>query len=246
MFFQHGYPDQAEAAFQIALHDDPMSAEAHYGLGSVFLQQNKNTDARASFLKAINLPAGYPDTLPNAWNNLGLLATRENHADEAIRCFEQALRASPDCWIALENLGNAYRLEKRWPEARETLEHALAARPQDAEAHYNLAMVFAQTDEAARAEELLRQALVLRPGYPEAMNNLGILYLRTRRRDAGVAQFEECIRVAPQFDQSYLNLARVYSVEGNPDKARTILLALLKQHPEHAQAQRALAALGAS
>jgi tetratricopeptide (TPR) repeat protein len=64
--------------------------------------------------------------------------------------------------------------------------------------------------------------------------------LRTGRRDDGVASFEECIRVAPDFDQSYLNLARVYALEGSPDKAKSVLLDLLKQHPVHAQAQQAL------
>jgi Flp pilus assembly protein TadD len=76
------------------------------------------------------------------------------------------------------------------------------------------------------------------------LNNLGVLYLRTRRRDEAVASFEECIRVAPGFDQAYLNLARVYSLEGAPDKAGAVLLELLKQHPDHAQGQKMLEELG--
>jgi Flp pilus assembly protein TadD len=104
-------------------------------------------------------------------------------------------------------------------------------------------MVFAQADDSERAYEYLQRALKSRPVYPEALNNLGILYLRTQRRDEAVASFEACIRVAPAFDQSYLNLARVYLIEGAPEKARTILLELLKQHPNHAQAQNMLAQL---
>ena len=60
------------------------------------------------------------------------------------------------------------------------------------------------------------------------------------QRDEAVAEFEKCIRVAPGFDQSYLNLARVYSIEGHPEKARALLLDLLKQHPDHIEAKRAL------
>jgi Flp pilus assembly protein TadD len=239
-FFQRGYFDQAETAFRQALRDDPSSAEACYGLGSVYLKQEKTGDARENFERAVKLSPSYPDTLPNAWNNLGLLATREGHMDEAVAHFQNALRVSPDYWIALENLGNAYRLQKRWDEARKTLARALAARPQDPEANYNLAMVFAQTDDPERAYEYLRKALQLRPTYPEALNNLGVLYLRTQRRDEAVAKFEECIRVAPGFDQSYLNLARVYTLEGAPEKARAVLSDLLKQHPGHPQAQQAV------
>ena len=55
-----------------------------------------------------------------------------------------------------------------------------------------------------------------------------------------MASFEQCIRVAPAFDQAYLNLARVYALEGARDKARSVLLDLLKQHPDHPQAKQAL------
>jgi tetratricopeptide (TPR) repeat protein/peroxiredoxin len=240
VYFQRGYYDQAEASFRLALRDDPASSEALYGLGSVYLKQEKTAEARESFQRATRLPASYPDTPANSWNNLGLLATREGRTAEAIPYFQEALRLSPDNLIALDNLGNAYRQQKKWEEARKTLERALKVSPDDPEANYSLGMVFAQLDDSERAHEYLQKALKVRPGYPEALNNLGVLYLRTRRRNEAVASFEECIRVAPGFDQSYMNLARVYALEGTPDKARTVLLELLKQHPEHAQAKRLL------
>ncbi len=244
VFFQQGYLEQAAACFRIALRDDPTSAEAAYGIGSVYLDQQKNTEARESFERALKLRASYPDTLANSWNNLGLLAGREGRTGEAIHYFQEALKLSPDHRIALDNLGSAYRQQKSWDDARKTYERALQINPNDAEANYGLGMVFAQNDDTVRAFDSLQRALKLRPVYPEALNNLGILYLRTQRRDEAVASFEECIRVAPAFDQSYLNLARVYAIEDTPDKARAVLLDLLKQHPGHAQAQKMLEQLG--
>jgi tetratricopeptide (TPR) repeat protein len=240
LFFQRGYLDQAEASFQQALRDDPSSAEAIYGIGSVYLNQNKNADARETFERAVKLPANYPDTLPDSWNNLGVIATREGHVDDSISCFLEALRLNPHHLLSLDNLGNAYRVQKRWDDARKVLERALEIAPQDAEANYSLGMVFAQTDDAGKAEEHLQRALQSRPVYPEALNNLGVLYLVTQRRDQAVASFEQCIRVAPSFDQAYLNLARVYALEGARDKARGVLFDLLKQHPDHAQAKQML------
>ena len=240
LFFQRGYLDQAEASFQQALRDDPSSAEAIYGIGSVYLNQNKNADARETFERAVKLPANYPDTLPDSWNNLGVIATREGHVDDSISCFLEALRLNPHHLLSLDNLGNAYRVQKRWDDARKVLERALEIAPQDAEANYSLGMVFAQTDDAGKAEDHLQRALQSRPVYPEALNNLGVLYLVTQRRDQAVASFEQCIRVAPSFDQAYLNLARVYALEGARDKARGVLFDLLKQHPDHAQAKQML------
>jgi len=244
VFFQRGYMDQAEASFRIALRDDPTSAEALYGIGSVYLDQQKTAEARESFKRAIKLRASYPDTLANSWNNLGLLAARGGQTGEAIGYFQEALKLSPNHLIALDNLGSAYRQQKRWDDARKTYDRALELGPNDAEANYGLGMVFAQNDDTARAFDSLQRALKLRPVYPEALNNLGILYLRTQRRDQAVASFEECIRVAPAFDQAYLNLARVYVVEGTPDNARAVLLELLKQHPGHEQAQKMMEQLG--
>jgi tetratricopeptide (TPR) repeat protein len=239
-FFQRGYFEQAESFFRQALRDDPTSSEAYYGVGSACLNLQKAAEARANFQRATELESSYPDTIPNAWNNLGLLATREGRTDEAIGYFQQALKVNPDHLVALENLGNAYRQLKNWERARSVLEHAVAVKFDDPESNYSLGMVFAQTNDTQRAYEYLQRALKARPSYPEALNNLGILYLRTQRRDEAVAAFEECIRVAPAFDQSYLNLSHVYAVEGALDKARAVLLDLLKQHPDHARAQKEL------
>ena len=244
VYFQGGYMDQAAASFQIALRDDPASAEALYGIGSVYLNQQKNAEARESFERALKLRASYPDTLANSWNNLGLLAAREGRIDKAVGYFQEALKLSPDHLIALDNLGSAYRQQKRWDDARKTYERALEVNPNEPDANYGLGMVYAQNDDTERAFESLQKALKLRPVYPEALNNLGILYLRTQRPDDAVATFEQCIRVAPAFDQAYLNLARVYTIEETPEKARAVLLELLKQHPGHAAAQQMLEQLG--
>ena len=240
LFFQRGYLDQAQAAFQQALRDDPSSAEAFYGIGSVYLNQNQNALARETFERVVKLTANYPDTLPDAWNNLGVIATREQRFDDSVECFQEALRVNPHHLLALDNLGNAYRSEKRWDDARSVLERALQIAPQDPEANYSLGMVLAQANDTGKAYEYLERALQARPAYPEALNNLGILYLRTGRRDEAVASFERCIRVAPAFDQAYLNLARVYAIEESRGKARGVLLDLLKQHPDHAQAKQML------
>jgi tetratricopeptide (TPR) repeat protein len=243
-FYQRGYLDQAEASFRRALADNPQSAEAEYGLGSVYLNQDKTDAARATFESATKLKASYPDTLPDAWNNLGLIAARENHFEDAALLFQKALSLSPDHRVALDNLGNAYRQLHRWEDAKATLEHAVAVAPQDPEANYSLGMVYAQLNDTDLAYELLQKALALRPDYPEALNNLGILYLRTQRRDQAVSTFEQCIRMAPQFDQAYMNLARVYAIEGAPEKARAVLTQLLALHPDHGPAKAALQQLG--
>jgi tetratricopeptide (TPR) repeat protein len=243
-FFQRGYYEEAAVFFDLALRDDPSSAEASYGLGSAYLNLQKTAEARESFERATRLGASYPDTLANAWNNLGLLAAREGQAEQSLGFFRKALQLNPNHPIALRNLGSAYRVLKRWDEAREAFLHALAIDPDDAEANYGLGMVYAQEDDTAHASDYLQKSLQARPAYPEALNNLGILYLRTRRRDEAVEKFEECMRVAPEFEQCYLTLAQVYALERTPDKARGVLTELLKRRPDDAAAKNMLEQLG--
>jgi tetratricopeptide (TPR) repeat protein len=240
VFFERGYFEQAEIYFRQAVKDDPSSAEALYGLGSAYLQQQKKTEARESFQRVLQMHAYYPGTLPNAWNNLGILEAREGKIDLAIPYFQRALQIDPEHVIALQNLGSAYRQKKDWPEAKRVLERALELNPDDPEANYSLGMVYAQQNDTDHAYEYLQKALASRPAYPEALNNLGILYLRTGRPEEAKHSFEESIRVAPAYDQAYLNLARLCAIEGDREKARAILQELVKQHPEQAEAKEEL------
>jgi len=240
VYFERGYFEQAQVFFGQALKNDPKSAEALYGLGSAYLQLQKADEARECFQRSLELHASYPGTPPNAWNNLGILAARTGNTDLAIQYFQRALQIDPEHSIALQNLGSAYRQKKDWPQAKRALEHSLALNPDDPEANYSLGMVYAQQNDIERAYDYLQKALAARPAYPEALNNLGILYLRTRRPGEAKRSFEEAMRVAPAYDQAYLNLARVYSIEGDREKAKTVLLELLKQHPDHPHAREAL------
>jgi tetratricopeptide (TPR) repeat protein/peroxiredoxin len=239
-FFQRGYVEQAEGFFRQAAKQDPASAEALYGLGSSYLSQHKNAEARDCFERSLKLHASYPGTPPNAWNNLGILAAGDGNTDQAVDDFRRALQIDPKHAIALQNLGNAYRQKRDWAGAQDAFERALALNPDDPEANYSLGMVYAQKNDTQRAYEFLRKAIAARPVYPEALNNLGILYLRTRRPEEAKRSFEESIRVAPQYDQSYLNLARVYAIEGDREKAKAVLESLLKENPDHPQARQEL------
>jgi tetratricopeptide (TPR) repeat protein len=239
VFYERGYFEQAQQFFAQAVKDDP-SAEALYGLGSSYLQLQKNAEARDCFERALKLHASYPGTLPNCWNNLGILAARAGDPDAAIQYFQHVLQIDPQHTIALQNLGSAYRQKKDWPQAKSALERALALNPDDPEANFSLGMVYAQQNDAQHAYNYLQRAIELRPAYPEALNNLGILYLRTRRPTEAIQSFEQSIQVAPTYDQAYLNLARVYAIEGDREKAKSVLQQLLKQRPDHLQAREEL------
>jgi tetratricopeptide (TPR) repeat protein len=240
IFLERGYVDQALSFCRLALEREPRSAEAHYLLGMAYLKKQMPAEARSSFERALELPAAYPDTLPNAWNNLGMLAAQAGENSKAIKNLQEAIRLNPNNVIALDNLGNVYRQQDRWADAQAALESALKVDPDDADANYGLGMVFAQQNDNEQAHRYLTRALQIRPGYPDALNNLGVLQVHNQRLDEATETFSRCIRAAPQYDQCYINLTKVYVIQGNTTKAKGVLQHLLSQHPDHKLAQEML------
>ena len=239
-FYEYGYLEQAEAYFRLAGKEDPGGADALYGLGSVYLHQQKNKEAREYLQRAVQSQANYPGMMPNAWNNLGIVAAREGNTDEAIEYFLKALELNPEHVVALGNLASAYRQKKDLENARIVLERALRIDPDNAEINFSMGMVCAQSNDLARAYEYLQKALAARPVFPEALDNLGIVYFLTGRPDEAKRSLEESIRVAPSYERAYLDLAKVYAMQGDKAKAREVLEQLLKIHPGQEQAQKDL------
>jgi tetratricopeptide (TPR) repeat protein len=234
--FQRGYLEQATASFKQVIAAKPNEPEAYYNLGTLYLRRNAFPDARRYLEQAVKLRPSYPE----AWNNLGMIAAQEGQASEAIRNFKESLLLRPDYVIALLNLGNFYRRQEAYGEAETLLSRALEIEPDDPEVNYSVGMLYARENQFQRASQHLERAVNLCPDYPDALNNLGVLLVREERYSEAKERFETCIRVAPNFDQAYLNLARLYVVLKDKEKAREVLLALLRQQPQHKMAQEAL------
>ena len=234
--FQHGYLDQAAESFQQVIASKPDDPEGYYNLGTLNLRRNDFQQARYYLEQTLKLRPNYPE----AWNNLGMMAAQQGHPDEAVKNFQQSLLLRPGYGTALLNLGNIYRRQRSFEKAQEFLDQALAIQPDDPEVNYSLGMFYAQQGQMQSAADYLQKAIDLRPDYPEALNNLGVLFVQVKNDAGAEAQFKTCIRVAPNFDQSYLNLARLYVMQNDKEKAREVLLELLRVQPQHRGAQQAL------
>ena len=237
--YQHGYLEEAAESFQQVLLTKPDNADANYNLGTLNLRKNDFQQASQYLEKTIQLRPDYPE----AWNNLGMMAAQQGQLDEAIQDFEKSIQLRPGFAIALLNLGNVYRRQRSFEKAQECLGRALQLQPDDPETNYSIGMLYAQQGDVPHATEYLRKALELRPVYPEALNNLGVLFVRTEKYAEAEDEFKTGIRVAPTFDQSYLNLARLYALRNDKERARTVLLDLLRVQPENTTAKQALETL---
>lgn len=235
--FQHGYLEEAAASFLEVVADRPdKAADAYYNLGTLRLGQKNFAQARQYLEKCLQLQPHYPE----AWNNLGMLAAQSGNPEEAVRDFQKSLAQRPQYPTALLNLGNVYRRQRDFENARKCFDQAIGIEPDDPEVNYSFGMLYAQQDQLEQASRYLERAITLRPDYAEALNNLGVLFVRAQSLAQAEEKFKASIRVAPEYDQPYLNLARLYSMQNNGQKARGVLLELLRAQPANAAAKQAL------
>ena len=234
--FQHGYLEQAAAAFEQVTASKPNDPVAYYNLGTLYLERNEPARARRSLEQAVKLRPGYAE----AWNNLGMVSAQEGHEDQAIEDFKKSLLLRPDYTTALVNLGNLLRHKGDVEEAQKLFERALDAAPNSPDANYSMGMLYARQNQLTAAAKYLERAAELRPDSPEILNNLGVLLVRQGQYPEARGRFETSIKVAPNSDQAYLNLAKLYVLLNEKGKARQTLKDLLRRQPDHKLAQQTL------
>ena len=87
------------------ISDERLFAHYYNNRGSELMAANQNGAARQYYEQALRMDS----TLPNIWNNLGVLEAREGHLDAAAKAYAQALRLNPSHVASLSNSMNLYR-----------------------------------------------------------------------------------------------------------------------------------------
>jgi tetratricopeptide (TPR) repeat protein len=166
-----GQPTDAAAAYQRALTLDRDLVEAHYNLGSLWLEQNKPDAAITEFIAYTLQRRNEPD----GWLKLGSAQLHASDFLAAEKSFSTALALSTNNAEALNGLGLA-RVERGRPrEAAKYFDAAVQAHPDYAPSLLNLAMV---AHESLHDNQLARQnyraylALTPRPANWDAVNEI--------------------------------------------------------------------------
>jgi Flp pilus assembly protein TadD len=88
-------------------------------------RENRNTEAKAWFEKAIALRRDYAGAI----NNLGVLYSQMGQANDAVAAFEYGIRIAPDEELLYMNLGRVYVKLGDRGKAREVMLRLLDRKP---------------------------------------------------------------------------------------------------------------------
>ncbi|HEX5387931.1 MAG TPA: tetratricopeptide repeat protein [Gemmatimonadales bacterium] len=158
-----------DAAVAAELPD--LAAEALNALGGFAFEHGKLAEARASFVRALELAAGDVSVIGKVEENLGIIDSAQGHWESALMHYGRALDAcerahdTRGCAIAYHNLGMLHADQRQWQQADahyrdcQRLAQAVADVHLTALAALNRAEVQAALGQYAGARTLVERAL---------------------------------------------------------------------------------------
>lgn len=175
---------------------------------------------------AIEILESYPSDSFDAdlWSLYGSALSLVNREEEAIRCFENALKhdiSDVKRYMCLIEIGLSLKRLKRFDEAIKLYDELLLQIPENflPQLVSNLATVYIESDKSSEAIELLRPFLVKHPYIAEGWANLGTAYSDEGQFDLAIKCFEKALDLAPELAQTRILLANVLMELGRMEDA---------------------------
>lgn len=211
--------------------------EALRNLGEEYYKQGDYTSALKELLKAKAL---YPDDA-FLQNDLGLTYKAKKRLDLAAKHFKKALDIKPDYAPAKNNLGTVYLDKKEWDTAikyfKEVSENMLYATPHIALA--NLGWAYHNKKEYTLSETYYLKALDLDPKFINALRGLGLTYIAMGRSSEAKEILEKAVKDYPKFAPLYDDLAKVYVISHDYEKALDAYHKVIELAPDSGMAREA-------
>ena len=142
--------------------------------------------------------------------------------DEAIQMLEMLIKAKPDCYEGSCLLGELLCEQERFKEAANVYNAALIYNPGEFDLYYNLGIVYTRLSDFQMAKEMYEKAAAINHKLYGAHYNLGQIAFIQRDFETAEKCFEQSL-YGPFEAMSYYQLAKIYAVKGEKDKAINFL-----------------------
>ena len=174
-----------------------------------------------------------------AYDALGAYFGEQKQLSCAIPAFRSALHLAPQSWEAHYDLAIALLQHGDAAQAARELHAASALKPGTPRIQLALGIALNQSNQSAAAIDVFKSVLKADPKSIPALDGLTKALIAEKRYSAAIAYLKD----APPDEVLALNLAIAYSKNGNDAEAQQTLSAIVKEHPDYAQAHVNLAIL---
>jgi tetratricopeptide (TPR) repeat protein len=171
--------------------------------------------------------------LAHLYEDMAVSAGRSDYATQAVEEYKLALNADPDSRLLQDGLADLYFKIGRIREAVSVAQDRVTKDPKDVEAHELLGKVYLRSlgdMQTPQSGQILKLAISeyeklaeLKPKDVETHLLLGQLYGLNHDSAKAEAQFREAQKIDANSEEVALNMARLYSEEGDAKRAADVL-----------------------
>lgn len=121
---------------------------------------------------SVSPPESYINSID--WNKKGISFQIAGKYDDAIRCYDEAIKLDPKCCAPWNNKGVAFISQNKYSQALYCFNMSINLNPIQATALYNKGIVLYLQHRLYDSMKCFEKALDLNPNYPQAWNNKGL------------------------------------------------------------------------
>jgi tetratricopeptide (TPR) repeat protein len=221
-----GHPLVALSSLQKAIACDPQHWHAHVYLGDCCQRQGWQELAIQHYLTALK---GSPSSFTaEAHGRLGQLLAERQSWDEAIACYQRALKVNRHEASAHLGLVQIHIARGHLEQAQEACALAQSLDPDlvGASTWNQLGVAFArQRSDRSQAMAHVQQAIAQDPTYAPAHCNLGVLWFQQGELREAILACKEALDLDPRMAQCFYNLSVALQQSGCDDEARACAVA---------------------
>lgn len=201
--------------FWRALSDLEAAAVFYNNIGAQKYLEEDHPDRIKEALTYFYMARKLAPTLPQVYNNLGVIELNQNNILEAEKYFRTALERRPGYFAAYSNLGSLYLTRGELDNALTLYKVAVESSPENKYAFHALARLQIRKGYNKEAERSLRKALALDQRFTEARHELGRLFLRSGRLTDALDQFALALKFQPddKIAQSKIDMIESLAVD---------------------------------
>jgi tetratricopeptide (TPR) repeat protein len=242
---QQGNAEEAEAELERQLEAHEESANLHYLMGFLKMQQEQYDEARAAVSKALDLN---PE-LEGANLLMGKILQRQGEKEQALKRFNEELEMASDPQVRYDALlakGVFLEHENELEQAAKVLEKALEIRPKELSVMRELGNIYAELGDKEKASQYLEK--VKQAGGsedPGVLYNVGVSHWNSKEFEEAKEKFRKAIEIKPDFAEAHLMLGKAQLNTGETQAALTHLKKYVELQPDGPESDWANQIIGA-
>ncbi|MFT4862954.1 MAG: tetratricopeptide (TPR) repeat protein/SAM-dependent methyltransferase [Pseudohongiellaceae bacterium] len=255
-----GEVEESKLIYQDILERFPMNKKALQGLKSLAqissMDRAKNVDPPSTALQPIfnafnngqfeqslsqaNLLRVRFSNSAMLYNISGAANAGLGNLEEAIDCYQLALKLKPDLAEAHVNMGNALQNKGDLKQAIDCYKKALDINADLFQAYNNLGNALQAKGDVDTAIKNFQKATKLKPDYAAAFVNLGTAMQQKGNYEGAIESYETALKIDPNYALALSNMGNVLRVTGSLDSAVECFRKALKIDPNYAEAHNNL------